>query len=178
VTSDDSAPCPETPEKGEDRTKIPSDQTSENKKIKNDDASGFSTTTDGTSLNISDQGERNDSGENPRVLLIKKNSESHTNLNHLRQESQKTGDICLLDYVIMNQTTEDLEQETVALVHTSSTRSLFGATRQKQSDVITHRSLSTRRNSSLVVKYTKSSSFECKRIVIVCRDRLKTSSVI
>ncbi len=39
AVSDDSAPCPETPGKGVDRTKIPSNQTSENKKPKNDGAS-------------------------------------------------------------------------------------------------------------------------------------------
>jgi hypothetical protein len=37
AASDDSAPCLETPEKGEDRTKILSNQTSENKKTKNDE---------------------------------------------------------------------------------------------------------------------------------------------
>ncbi len=55
---------------------------------------------------------------------------------------------------------------TLTFFHASSTRSLFGVTRQKQSDAMTRRSLSTRRNSSLGVKWTKSSSFECKRIVI------------
>jgi hypothetical protein len=94
-TSDDSSPCPETPGKGEDRTKIPSNQTSENKKTKNDGASGLSTATDDTSLDISDQGERNDAGEKPRVLLIKKISERYKKLKHLRQESQKPGDMAV-----------------------------------------------------------------------------------
>ncbi len=78
------------------------------------------TVTDVTSLDISDQGKRNDTGEKPRVLLIKKNSKRYKKLKHLRQESQKPGDIWLLDYVIMNQTTEDHEQETVApvIMHT------------------------------------------------------------
>ncbi len=75
ATSDDSAPCPETLEKGEDRTKIPSNQTSENKKTQNDVARGLSNATDDTSLDISDQGERNDTGEKPRVLLNKNFSE-------------------------------------------------------------------------------------------------------
>ncbi len=114
--SDDSVPCPETPGKGEGRTKIPSNQTSENKKTKNDGARGFSIATDATSLDISDQGERNDTGKKPRVLLIKKISERYKKLKHLRQESQKPGDIWLLDYAIMNQTTEGHEQETVVLV--------------------------------------------------------------
>jgi hypothetical protein len=57
VASDDSTPCPETPGKGEDRTKIPSNQTAENNKTKNDFTSGLSTVTDVTSLDISDQGE-------------------------------------------------------------------------------------------------------------------------
>jgi hypothetical protein len=113
---DDSAPCPETPEKGEDRTKIPSNQTSENKKTKNDDTSGISTATDVASLDISDQGKSNDVGEKPRVLLDKNFSERYKKLKHLRQESQKPGDIWIMDYVIMNQTTEGREQETVALV--------------------------------------------------------------
>jgi hypothetical protein len=39
AASDDSSPCPETSGKGEDRTKISSNQTSENKKTKNDGAS-------------------------------------------------------------------------------------------------------------------------------------------
>jgi hypothetical protein len=39
------------------------------------------------------QGERNDAGEKPRVLLIKKISERYKKLKHLRQESQKHGDI-------------------------------------------------------------------------------------
>ena len=56
--------------------KIPSNQTSEKKKTKNDGASGLSTSTDATSLDISDQGERNDAGEKPRVL-IKKISERY-----------------------------------------------------------------------------------------------------
>jgi hypothetical protein len=60
-----------------DRQKCPF---SEKKKTKNDGASGLSTVTDDTSLDISDQGERNDTD------------------------------------TIMNQTTEDREQETVALV--------------------------------------------------------------
>ncbi len=116
VTSNDSAPCPETPGKGEDRTKIPSNQTSENKKNKNDGTSGLSTATDSTSLDISDKGEHNDVGEKPRVLLIKIFLEWYKKLKHWRQESQNPGDIWLLDYAIMNQTTEDREQETVALV--------------------------------------------------------------
>jgi hypothetical protein len=57
-SSDDSAPCPETSGKGENRTKIPWNQTSENKKTKNDDTDGLSTPTDVTSLDISDQGDR------------------------------------------------------------------------------------------------------------------------
>jgi hypothetical protein len=86
TASDDSVPCPETPGKGEDRTKIPSNQTSENKKTKNDGTSGLSTATDATSLDTSDQGEHNDTGEKPRVLLIKKISERYKKLKHLRQE--------------------------------------------------------------------------------------------
>ena len=91
-------------------------QTSENKKTKNDGARGLSIATDATSLDISDQGERNDTGKKPRVLLIKKISEWYKKVKHLRQESQKPGDIWLLDYAIMNQTTEGHEQETVVLV--------------------------------------------------------------
>jgi hypothetical protein len=93
VTSDDSSPCPETSGKRADRTKIPSNQTSENKKTKNDSANGLSTATDVTLLDVSDQGDRNDVGENPRVLLIKKISDRYKKLKHLRQESQKPGDI-------------------------------------------------------------------------------------
>ncbi len=88
----------------------------QNKKTKNDGASGLSTATDVTSLDISDQGERNDTGEKPRVLLNKNFSERYKKIKHLRQESQKPGDIWIMDYVIMNQTTEGHEQETVALV--------------------------------------------------------------
>jgi hypothetical protein len=40
ATSDDSALCPETPGKGEDRTRTSSNKSSENKKTKNDDTSG------------------------------------------------------------------------------------------------------------------------------------------
>ena len=54
AASDDSAPCLETQKKGEDRTKILSNKTSENKKTKNDGASGLSTATYATSLDISD----------------------------------------------------------------------------------------------------------------------------
>jgi hypothetical protein len=54
AASDDSEPCPATPEKEEDRTKIPSNQTSENKKTKNDGASGLSTATDATSTYLID----------------------------------------------------------------------------------------------------------------------------
>ncbi len=113
--------------KGRRQNKITfeSDSESENKKTKNDGASGLSTATDATSLDISDQGGRNDAGEKPRVLLIKKISERYKELKHLRQESQKPGDIWLLDYAIMNQTTEGRERETS----------------QKQSDAITRRSL-------------------------------------
>jgi hypothetical protein len=81
VALDDSAPCPVTPGKGEDRTKIPSNQTSENKKTKNDDTIGISTV---TSLDIYDPGQRNDAGEKPRVLLMKKISEWYKKSNPIR----------------------------------------------------------------------------------------------
>ncbi len=54
-------------------------QTSENKNTKNDITNGFSTSTDSTSLDVSDQGDRDDTGEKPRVLLNKKNSELYKN---------------------------------------------------------------------------------------------------
>ncbi len=101
-----------------------------------------------TSLWQSNKGRNTESYWNSPIYLHGKE------FKHLRQESQKPGDTWLLDYAIMNQTTEDREQETVALVildvystlvrvipckkcgnvlpHilTSSTRSLFGSTNQ------------------------------------------------
>ncbi len=71
AVSDDSAPCPETSGKGEDRTKIPSNQTSENKKTKNDGGSGLSTATDDTSLDVSDQGDRNDARRITRAHMVR-----------------------------------------------------------------------------------------------------------
>ena len=63
--------------------------------------------------------ERNDSGETnvqePKVLLNKNFSERYNDFKRLHPAPQKPGDMWLLDYAIMNQTTEGREQETVAL---------------------------------------------------------------
>jgi hypothetical protein len=55
-------------------------------------------------------------GRNPESSSLKQFYKWYKKFKHLRQESRKPGDMRLLDYTIMNQTTEVREQETVPLV--------------------------------------------------------------